>query len=314
MVARERRRHENDSGGGNLTDMTDDESLWWPDRHGLRRSLERAAGRYDEAAFLQREVGGRLLERLDFMKLAPAVIADVGCGTGLITAALMRKYRKARVIGLDLAPALVAKARKRAPWLRALHGLCAEPEALPLASASCDLIFSNLALQWAPDLDRALAEFRRVLKPGGALLFSTLGPDTLVELRRSWAAADGYNHVNGFLDMHDIGDALMRARLAEPVMDVERLILTYSDVGGLMRDLGALGARNVTLGRPRGLTGKGRLRAMRDAYERYRRPDGLLPVSCEVVYGHAWGPLQSQSHSRVQGPAVFPLSQLRRRE
>ena len=297
-----------------MTDMTDDESLWRPDRHGLRRSLERAAGCYDEAAFLQREVGGRLLERLDFMKLAPAVIADVGCGTGLITAALMRKYRKARVIGLDLAPALVARARKRAPWLRALHGLCAEPEALPLASASCDLIFSNLALQWAPDLDRALAEFRRVLKPGGALLFSTLGPDTLVELRRSWAAADGYNHVNGFLDMHDIGDALMRVRLAEPVMDVERLTLTYPDVGGLMRDLGTLGARNVTLGRPRGLTGKGRLRAMRDAYERYRRPDGLLPVSCEVVYGHAWGPLQSQSHPRAQGPAVFPLSQLRRRE
>ncbi|MDS4020129.1 MAG: malonyl-ACP O-methyltransferase BioC, partial [Candidatus Competibacter sp.] len=258
--------------------MTDDESLWRPDRHGLRRSLEQAAGRYDEAAFLQREVGGRLLERLDFMKLAPAVIADIGCGTGLITAALMRKYRKARVIGLDLAPALVVRARKRAPWLRALHGLCAEPEALPLASASCDLLFSNLALQWAPDLDRVLTEFRRVLKPGGALLFSTLGPDTLVELRRSWAAADGYNHVNGFLDMHDVGDALMRARLAEPVMDVERLTLTYPDVGGLMRDLGTLGARNVTLGRPRGLTGKGRLRAMRDAYERYRRPDGLLPV------------------------------------
>jgi malonyl-CoA O-methyltransferase len=293
--------------------MTDNESLWQPDRHRLRRALERAAGCYDEAAFLQREVGGRLLERLDIMKLAPEVIADLGCGTGLITATLMKKYRKARVIGLDLASALVAKARGRAPWLRTLHGVVAEPEALPLAGASCDLIFSNLSLQWAPDLDRALGEFRRVLKPGGALLFSTLGPDTLVELRRSWAAADGYNHINGFLDMHDIGDALMRAQLVEPVMDVERLTLTYPDVDGLMRDLGTLGARNVTLGRPRGLTGKGRLRAMRDAYERYRRPDGLLPVSCEVVYGHAWGPFPNRSHTRARGPAIFPLSQLRRR-
>lgn len=312
MVARERRRHENDSGGGNLTDMTDDESLWRPDRHGLRRSLERAAGRYDEAAFLQREVGGRLLERLDFMKLAPAVIADVGCGTGLITAALMRKYRKARVIGLDLAPALVARARKRAPWLRALHGLCAEPEALPLASASCDLIFSSLALQWCFDLERAFAEFRRVLKPGGALLFSTLGPDTLIELRHGWRAVDGHNHVNAFFDMHDIGDALIRAGLAEPVLDAERLTLTYPTVDRLLRDLKTLGAGNVTAGRARGLTGKGRLRALCAAYEQTRRADGLLPVTCEVVYGHAWGPLQERSGPRGNESAVFPLSRLRR--
>jgi len=117
-----------------------------------------------------------------------------------------------------------------------------------------------------------LAEFRRVLKPGGGTAVQYLGPDTLVELRRSWGAADDYNHVNGFLDMHDIGDALIRARLAEPVMDVERLTLTYAEVDGLMGDLGALGARNVTAGRPRGLTGRGRLRAMREAYERYRAP------------------------------------------
>jgi malonyl-CoA O-methyltransferase len=194
-----------------------------------------------------------------------------------------------------------------------VHGLCAEPEALTLADTRFDLIFSNLALPWTLDLDRTLAEFRRLLKPGGALLFSTLGPDTLLELRRSWAAAgDGCNHVNAFLDMHDIGDALLRARLAEPVMDVERLTLTYREVDSLAHDLGRLGVRNVTLGRPAGLTGKGRWRAMRDAYEQYRRPDGLLPVSCEVVYGHAWGPLPNQARSRNEGPAVFPLSRLRR--
>jgi malonyl-CoA O-methyltransferase len=284
------------------------------DRKLLRRAFERAATSYDRAAFLHREVGQRLLERLDLIKLRPETILDVGCGVGQITAALMKKYRKARVIGLELAPAMVALARQRAPWLRTLHGAVAEPDGLPLASASCDLIFSNLALQWYPDLDRVLSEFRRVLKPGGALLFSTLGPDTLLELRRGWAAAgDGHNHVNAFLDMHDIGDALLRARLAEPVMDVERLTLTYSDVDGLMRDLKALGAGNVTVGRARGLTGKGRLRAMRAAYERCRRADGLLPVSCEVVYGHAWGPIQDRSRPRGNSPAVFPLAQLRRR-
>jgi malonyl-CoA O-methyltransferase len=283
-----------------------------PDLNLLRRAFQRAAGHDDDAAFLLREIGGRLLERLDLLKLKPEVILDVGCGTGIITAPLMKKYRRARVIGLERAPAMVAKARQRAPWLRTLHGLCAEPEALPLADARFDLIFSNLALPWTLDLDRTLAEFRRLLKPGGALLFSTLGPDTLLELRRSWAAAgDGCNHVNAFLDMHDIGDALLRARLAEPVMDVERLTLTYQDVATLAHDLGQLGARNITLGRPTGLTGKGRWRAMRNAYEQYRRPDGLLPVSCEVVYGHAWGPWPNQARSRNAGPAVFPLSRLR---
>ncbi len=284
------------------------------DRTQLRRAFERAAATHDRAAFLHREVGQRLLDRLDLIKLRPETILDVGCGVGQITAALLKNFRKARVIGLERAPAMVALARKRAPWWRTLHGAVAEPEALPLASASCDLIFSNLALPWALDLDRVFTEFHRVLKPGGALFFSSLGPDTLSELRRSWAAADGYNHVNAFYDMHDIGDALLRARLAEPVMDVERLTLTYPDVDGLMRDLKALGAGNVTAGRPRGLTSKGRLRAMQAAYEQCRRPDGLLPATCEVVYGHAWGPLPSQLRTRAGEPAFFPLSQLRRRK
>ncbi|MDG4549270.1 MAG: methyltransferase domain-containing protein [Candidatus Contendobacter sp.] len=293
----------------------DDHGPFALDRARLRRAFERAAATHDRAAFLYREVGQRLLERLDLIKLRPEAILDVGCGVGSITVALMKKYRRARVIGLERASAMVALARQRAPWLRTLHGAVAEPESLPLPTASCDLVFSNLALPWTLDLDRVFAEFRRVLKPGGALFFTTLGPDTLSELRRSWAAVDGYNHVNAFLDMHDVGDALMRARLAEPVMDVERLTLTYPDVDGLMRDLRTLGAGNVTCGRPRGLTGKGRLSAMRTAYERYRRVDGLLSVSCEVVYGHAWGPIQDRSPQRDKDAAVFfPLARLRGRD
>lgn len=287
-------------------------SVFELDRKLLRRAFERSATSYDRAAVVQREIGARLFERLDSIRLQPSVVVDVGCGTGAITAMLLKKYRRARVVGLELAPTLVVAARKRVPWLRTLHGAVAEPEALPLASASCDLIFSNLTLQWCVDLERAFAEFRRVLKPGGALLFSTLGPDTLIELRRSWLAADRHNHVNAFLDMHDVGDALVRARLAEPVMDVERLTLTYPEVDSLMRDLKALGASNVTAGRARNLTGKGRLHAMRAAYEQFRRADGLLPVTCEVVYGHAWGPLQNPTRPRSDGEAIFPLAQLRR--
>ncbi|MFO7641978.1 MAG: methyltransferase domain-containing protein [Candidatus Competibacteraceae bacterium] len=279
----------------------------------LRQRFERSAPQHDRTVLPYREIGQGLLERLDSIKLQPAVIVDVGCGAGLLAAALLKKYRKARVIGLERAPALVHRARRRAPWLRTLYGAVGEPEALPLPAASCDLLVSNLALPWSLDLDRVFAEFRRVLKPGGALFFSTLGPDTLIELRRAWAAVDDYNHLNAFFDMHDIGDALVRAGLAEPVMDVERLTLAYATVDDLMRALKHFGVGNITTGRARGLTGKGRLHALRAACEPFRRADGRLPASCEVIYGHAWGPRQSHSDSRPDGSAVFPLAQLRRR-
>lgn len=293
--------------------MRDNESAVFElDRRALRWAFERAAVGYDQAAVAQREVGQRLLERLDQIKLDPAVILDVGCATGATTALLFKKYRRARIVGLEQAVGMVAVARKRAPWLRTLYGAVGEPEALPLADASCDLIFSNLALPWCFDLDRAFSEFRRVLKPGGALLFSTLGPDTLLELRRAWHSADRYPRVHAFLDLHDVGDALLRAGLTEPVMDVERLNFTYSELDGLLRDLKALGAGNLNAGRPRGLTGKGRWRAMRAAYEQWRAPDGTLPATCEVVYGHAWGSVGERVRRLAAGPAVFPLERLRR--
>ncbi|MDQ2696375.1 MAG: malonyl-ACP O-methyltransferase BioC [Pseudomonadota bacterium] len=284
------------------------------DKDQVRHAFHRAAPRYDEAAVLQREVGNRMLERLELIRIDPQMIVDVGCGTGVATAALLKRYRRARVIGLDIAPAMLPIARRRAPWLRTLHCVCADAEALPLADASCDMIFSNLTLQWCADLDRVFRECRRALKPGGLLLFSTLGPDTLTELRQSWAQADGYNHVNAFIDMHDVGDALVRARLADPVMDVERLTLTYADVYALMRDLKTLGAHNVTAGRARGLTGRRRLEAMGAAYEAFRDRDGRLPATFEVVYGHAWGSESpaSLSHRRADGAAVFPLAGLGR--
>ena len=167
-------------------------------------------------------------------------------------------------------------------------------------------------LHWSDDPDQVFAECRRVLAPGGVLTFTTYGPDTLVELRRAWAAVDGHVHVNRFIDMHDLGDALVRAGFAEPVMDVERYTLTYERVTGLMRDLKAIGARNVNAGRPRSLTGKGALARMTAAYEKCRI-DGRLPATFEVVYGQAWRPVGTQRR-RAPGETVVPVSRIGRRK
>ena len=182
---------------------------------------------------------------------------------------------------------------------------------MPLADASVDVVYSNLMLQWCDDLDALFAEFRRVLKPRGLLTFSTFGPDTLKELRAAWASVDGHTHVHRFIDMHDIGDALVRAGLSEPVLDVERFTLTYEDVQALMRDLKAIGAHNAAAGRAPGLTGRGRLRAMSAAYERYRSA-GRLPASYEVVYGQAWGRAPAVA-SAAPGEVRIPADSIGRR-
>ncbi|MDJ0807589.1 MAG: malonyl-ACP O-methyltransferase BioC [Gammaproteobacteria bacterium] len=261
------------------------------DKRQARRSFERAASGYDEVAVLQRETAGRMLARLDYIQHSPKLILDVGAGTGEATHALANRFRKARTIALDFALPMLQRARRRGSWLRRPRCVCGDAEQLPLADHSVDLIFSNATLQWCNDLQQTFQEFLRVLRPAGLLMFSTYGPDTLSELRQSWAEVDGSTHVSPFPDMHDIGDAMLRAGLANPVVDVDRMSLSYPDVRGLMRDLKTLGAHNVTTGRQRGLTGKGRLRAMFKAYEQFRI-DGRLPASYEVVYGHAWAPAQ----------------------
>ncbi|OOZ36570.1 malonyl-ACP O-methyltransferase BioC [Solemya velesiana gill symbiont] len=277
------------------------------DKEQARRAFSRAAEHYDEAAVMQCEIGQRMIDRLDLVKLQPEVILDVGAGTGVATAELAKRYRKARVVALDFAYPMLQHARKRGSWLRKPACLCADLDHLPLADQSVDLIYSNAAIQWSNDLDHSFKEFLRVLKPGGLLMFTTFGPDTLKELRSAWNQADGGSHVSTFLDMHDVGDALMRARFADPVVDVDRLTLTYDDVGGLMKDLKVIGAHNVTTERQRGMTGKGRLQVMVRAYEQFRT-DGRLPASYEVVYGHAWAPEQREQ----DGVTTVPVSQIGR--
>jgi malonyl-CoA O-methyltransferase len=264
------------------------------DKHQVRRAFSRAAEHYDEVAALQREIGQRMLDRLELVKLQPELVLDVGSGTGVATAALARRYRKARVLALDFAFPMLQQTRKRGAFLRKPRCVCGDLEHLPLADSSVDLIYSNAAIQWSNDLDHTFSEFRRVLRPGGLLMFTTFGPDTLKELRAAWSVADGATHVSRFIDMHDVGDALLRAGLADPVMDVDRMSLTYDRVSDLMRDLKVLGAHNATSDRQRGLTGKGRMKAMAAAYEEFRR-DGRLPAHYEVVYGHAWAPAREQT-------------------
>ncbi len=264
------------------------------DKRRLRASFDQAAQGYDAAAVLQHEVCRRMLSRLEFVKLEPAAILDAGCGTGNAVPAFQAQYPRATLCALDIAPRMVEVARARAPWWRRMLGrgiapVCGDIEQLPLRAAAFNLAWSNLALQWMNDPPRAFAELRRVLAPGGLLMFSTFGPDTLQELRAAYAGTDRYTHVNRFIDMHDIGDMLVHAGFADPVMDMEYITLTYADVRALMRDLKAIGAHNVTAGRRRGMTARATLATVERNYEPFRR-DGRLPATFEVIYGHAWLP------------------------
>jgi malonyl-CoA O-methyltransferase len=262
------------------------------EKRAIRRSFERAAQRYDESAVLQREVLARLLEHLDPIRLAPRRIVDLGCGTGAAFEALARRYPEAQQVGVDLAHPMLRRAAGRGSWWKRALGaraprlICADAERLPLAAASAQLVFSNLALQWCRP-EAVFAEAARVLAADGLLIFSTFGPDTLKELRESWAAVDSAAHVHSFIDMHDLGDALVHAGFADPVMEMEVVTLEYSAVEALARDLKAIGAHNAVAGRPRGLAGRGAWKRMSEHYERLRRSEAL-PATFEVVYGHAW--------------------------
>lgn len=273
-----------------------------------RSGFERAADSYDDSAFLQREVGDRLLERLELIRMQPQRILDLGCGTGKITEALLRKYRRADVTGLDLALSMVQKTRAKGSWRRKVSGICADVAQLPLRADSVDMVLSSLMLQWCNDLPAAFSELARAIRPEGLLMFSTLGPDTLKELRASWAQVDGYSHASRFVDMHDVGDALLQAGFRDPVVDMEVITLTYAEVKGLLRDLKGIGANNATAGRNRGLTGKQRMQGFYQAYEQFRLEDGQYPATYEVIYGHAWAPEIAPAAKPERYIPIRPLS------
>lgn len=266
------------------------------ERAALLRAASRAAADYDAAAVLQREVAARMAERLQYVRLTPARVLDLGCGTGADLELLARAYPQAQRIACDWSPAMLLQAHRRTPtltrWLPWLDRaapwrICADAMQLPLNGGSVGLLWSNQMLHWLDDPVAALREMLRVIEVGGLLMFSTLGPDTLKELRQAFRAADEAPHVLPFVDMHDVGDMLMEAGFAEPVMDMELITLTYGELADLMADLRHSGSINAAAGRRRGLTGRRLWQRMSESYE-MQRHDGRLPASFEVVYGHAW--------------------------
>lgn len=281
------------------------------DKRRVAAAFDAAAAHYDAHDFLQREVAARTLERLDYVTLEPRTVIDLGSGTGRGARALAERYRRATVVQCDLAPGMLVAARRQSRrWFSRQRYVCGDAERLPFAAAAADLVFSSLALQWCTDLGAAFAGIHHALRPGGLVLFATLGPDTLKELREAWSQVSDAPRVNRFFDMHDIGDALVGAGFADPVMEAEPITVTYDTVLSLMRDLKAIGASNAAAGRPRGLLGRRRLDALMDAYEPWRR-DGKLPATYEVVYGHAW---VSTEAPRQRGDVhTFAVEQLRRR-
>ncbi|MDY6991369.1 MAG: malonyl-ACP O-methyltransferase BioC [Pseudomonadota bacterium] len=269
--------------------MTLEDSIFLNKRQ-VCHSFDKAALTYNQHAQLQQRIEQELLERLQAMSLNAWRIADMGAGTGGLSQALRQHYPQALIYSVDLSQQMLKQAQKRVSrWFSRQWMICADAVQLPVADHSIDLIVSNLMLQWCPQTETVFTEWVRILKPEGRLLFSTFGPDTLQELRHSWATVDKASHVNHFWDLHTLGDQLVAAGFKDPVLDIDWLTWRYQTVFQLMQTLKHIGAHNVTLKRPRGLTGKHKLQAMIAAYEHYRLADGYLPVTYEVIYGYALG-------------------------
>ena len=264
------------------------------DRRQVARGFSRVAATYGDGDFLAREIDRRMQERLDYVSLQPARIVDLGCSRGDSFAGLRARYPAAEIVGIDLVPAMLANNDPAAVGWRRWLGLArqngplrlaADAAHVPLVAGSVDLLWSNLLLHWLDDPLPAIAEAHRLLEVDGLLMFSTFGPDTLKELRAGFA--DGRDHTQRFIDMHDLGDMLVGCGFADPVMDMEVITLTYSDLDALFADLRAAGATCAMKSRNHGLSGRAGWAAARGAYESLRK-DGKLPATFEVVYGHAW--------------------------
>jgi malonyl-CoA O-methyltransferase len=282
------------------------------DRRALVRAFDRASSGYDQAARLQSNVRSELLARLEFFKLEPRIVLDLGTGTGDGAAALRRRYRSAQVLALDIAPGMLRQASRRLRLWRRFERVCGDALQLPLRDASVDLLFSNLMLQWCDQPQMVFAEMSRVLRPGGLVCFSTFGPETLMELRAAWAAADARPHVTEFPSLPQLGAGMQRASLMEPVMDVERIVSYYPDAMTLMRELQSIGARNASAERHRALTGRRRLAQLVAGYEHLREAAGL-PATYEIIYGAAFGG-GPQPTQMPPGEHRVPLPIPRRRE
>ncbi|WP_144391960.1 malonyl-ACP O-methyltransferase BioC [Pleionea sediminis] len=265
-------------------------------KQAVASNFSKAAANYDDFAFIQREIGDRLFERLELMRISPDLIVDVGCGTGNYTRKLKERFKKSKVYGVDIAEGMILQAERFQGWFDKVKYQVADMDELPFEDQSVDLLFSNLALQWSENLDKTFQEFARVIKPSGLILFTTLGPDTLTELKQAWHSVDDKNHVNDFIDMHDIGDVMIRSGIAQPVMDMEKLTFTYESVKAVVQDLKGIGAQNVNQDRHSGLMSKGKWQSMIDCYRNNFSQNNLFPATYEAIYGHGWG-AKAKNHS-----------------
>jgi malonyl-CoA O-methyltransferase len=242
------------------------------------------------------------------MSIEAATVVDLGAATGSGSRLLARRFRRARVVAVDLSRNMLEETLRKQGWFSRTSTVQASAEALPFVDHSVDVVFANMLLPWLAEPARAFAEISRILRNNGLFLFATLGPDSLDEIRRAWSKIDAGQHVNQFPDMHDIGDAAVRSGLRDPVLDVDRLSVTYENSQSLFRDLTAMGARNSLRGRDRSLGGAARFRSMTDELESLRR-GGVLTLDLELVYGHCWGGGQQA----VDGEQRISPSQIGRR-
>ncbi|MGE0385333.1 MAG: malonyl-ACP O-methyltransferase BioC [Gammaproteobacteria bacterium] len=282
------------------------------DKRRVARAFDAAARRYDAVAELQATVASRNLERLDYIRIEPRTVLDLGAGTGTGARALRRRYRRARFVLVDLAHEMLRQAKARRAFLAREAYVRSDAERLPFADAAFDLVYSNLMLQWCPHPDEVFRGVKRILAPGGLFMFATFGPDTLMELRRAWSAADAVRHVHAFADMHDLGDGLIRAGFASPVLDNEHIVMTYADLRGLLADIRDIGAACASPDRRRALTGKQAWRRFAEEYDA-QRSEGRLPATYEIVYGHAWAPLAGTRPQDGSTVAVQPIRIVPRR-
>jgi len=280
------------------------------DKNKVRRSFERAAQSYDKAAVVQQRTADELVDRLEVLKISPHRILDAGCGTGYALPGLMRRYPDAEFIMLDISPSMLG--RQPLTDRGKIFPICGDVESTPLASHSVDMVFCNAVLEWC-ELEVVLSEYLRVLKPEGLLTFATFGPDTLAELVALWREIDDVLHVHRFTDMHDIGDALVSHQFAMPVMDVDYVTVTHRNLVDAFSDLKQLGAGNALAERHPGLTGKMKFDQLERISQAFRNDNGLLQCTCEIVYGHAWAPMQIELRDD-SGGVVVPLERLRKSE
>jgi malonyl-CoA O-methyltransferase len=243
---------------------------------------------YEKAALVQNEIGLRLFERLDYLKIMPRYVLDLGSGTGLFSKALKQRYPDAVIIGLDLAFAMLTETKKKQGWRHKWPLVNGSMTALPFDDGVFDLVFANQVIHWSESLSLVFSELYRVMRVGGCFMFSTLGPDTFTELTKAFAVADNYAHCNTFQDMHEVGDCLKKLQFQDPVVDMEKITVHYGELSKLLLSLKAQGVRNTNTARNRGLTGRHSWQVFEQAYQQYRTEEGKYPLTYEAIYGHAW--------------------------